>query len=176
MILLGINAGFGNNDCAMLPLAAADLDPGWIDYPRPKTGLPRRVSHWPETVVALRVVLAERKRAKDRAHDGLVFITRTGQSWGKDTAENPLSDLTGKLLRSLGTNGHRNFYCLRHTFRTVADEAKDQPAADFIMGHESGHMSTVYREGISDQRLRAVVEHVHDWLFTGAEPNGTSVE
>jgi len=38
------------------------------------------------------------------------------------------------------------FYTLRHTFRTVADEAKDQPAADFTMGHESPHMSTVYRE------------------------------
>jgi hypothetical protein len=54
---------------------------------------------------------------------------------------------------------------LRHTFRTVADEAKDQPAADFIMGHEIPHMSSVYRETISDARLKAVSDRVHDWLF-----------
>jgi integrase len=70
-----------------------------------------------------------------------------------------------KLLNKTGINGHRNFYTLRHTFRTVADEAKDQPAADFIMGHEVPHMSSVYRETISDDRLRAVADHVRAWLF-----------
>jgi hypothetical protein len=30
-------------------------------------------------------------------------------------------------------------------------------------------MSSVYRETISDARLRAVTEHVHDWLFPPAE-------
>jgi integrase len=35
MILLGINAGMGNNDVGMLPLSALDLQRGWIDYPRP---------------------------------------------------------------------------------------------------------------------------------------------
>ena len=58
------------------------------------------------------------------------------------------------------------FYTLRHTFRTVADEAKDQPAADYIMGHEVPHMSGVYRETISDARLRAVADHVRAWLFS----------
>jgi len=79
------------------------------------------------------------------------------------------SSLTGevrKLLRKLGINGHRNFYTLRHTFRTVADESKDQPAVDFIMGHEVAHMSSVYRETISDARLRAVADCVHGWLFS----------
>jgi integrase len=61
-------------------------------------------------------------------------------------------------------------YTLRHTFRTVADEAKDQPAADFIMGHESPHMSSVYREKISAERLRAVAEHVRAWLWPKASP------
>ena len=49
--------------------------------------------------------------------------------------------------------------------RTVADEARDQPAADHIMGHEVAHMSSVYREKISDARLKAVSDHVHAWLF-----------
>jgi hypothetical protein len=34
------------------------------------------------------------------------------------------------------------------------------------MGHESPHMATVYRERISDERLKAVVETVRKWLFT----------
>ena len=42
MMLLGINCGFGNADCASLPLSALNLETGWIDYPRPKTGVPRR--------------------------------------------------------------------------------------------------------------------------------------
>ena len=47
----------------------------------------------------------------------------------------------------------------------MADEAKDQPAADFIMGHEVPHMCSVYRETISDERLKAVADHVRKWLF-----------
>ena len=42
MLLLGVNAGFGNHDIATLPLSALDLDAGWVNYPRPKTGIPRR--------------------------------------------------------------------------------------------------------------------------------------
>jgi integrase len=76
-----------------------------------------------------------------------------------------LTQETRKLLNKLGIDGHRNYYTLRHTFRTVADEARDQPAADLIMGHEIPHMSAIYRETISDERLRAVAEHVRRWLF-----------
>src|SRR5262245_42463736 len=53
MILLGINAGFGNHDCATLPLSALNLDNGWLNYPRPKTGIPRRCPLWPESVAAI---------------------------------------------------------------------------------------------------------------------------
>ena len=41
MILLGIYGGMGNTDVAELPLDAVDLHEGWIDYPRPKTEVPR---------------------------------------------------------------------------------------------------------------------------------------
>jgi integrase len=171
MLLLGINGGMGNQDCAVLPLSALDLDGALIDFPRPKTGLPRRVPLWPETIEAIKQALAHRPEPKDPASAGLVFITRTGQPWAKGKAENPLSDMTAKLLRKLGINGRKGlgFYTLRHTFRTVADEAKDQPACDFIMGHEAPHMSSHYREAISDARLRAVTEHVRNWLFGAVE-------
>jgi integrase len=165
MILLGINCGFGNADCGTLPLFAVDLKAGMIAYPRPKTGIPRRCALWPETIAALCDALANRPEPKHEEHAGLVFITKYGLSWSKDDSVGPLTWEMRKLLNRLGIDGHRNFYTLRHTFRTVADESKDQPAVDFIMGHEVAHMSSVYRETISDERLRAVAEHVRRWLF-----------
>ena len=58
-----------------------------------------------------------------------------------------------------------SFYALRHTFRTVADRSKDQPAVDYIMGHVREDMASLYRERIDDDRLQAVVAIVREWLF-----------
>jgi integrase len=167
MALLGINGGFGIADCGRLPMAAMDLGNAFIDFPRPKTGIPRRCPLWPETVAAIREALANRPTPKDDADASLVFLTRQGTSWVKDGTSSPVCFKVGKLLKSLGINGRKRlgFYTLRHTFRTVADESKDQPAVDFIMGHEAPHMSAVYRETISDARLKAVADHVRTWLF-----------
>jgi integrase len=52
MILLGINGGLGNADCGHLPRSAVDLGAGIIDFPRPKTGIARRVPLWPRTLPA----------------------------------------------------------------------------------------------------------------------------
>jgi integrase len=180
MILLGINGGLGNAARGRLSTQALDLERGWLDYPRPKTGMPRRFPLWPETVGALKDALACRREPKDPADAGLVFITRTGQAWHTDTTESPISSEVGKLVRRLDINGRKGlgFYTLRHTFRTIADEAKDQPAADYILGHEVAHMSSVYRETISDTRLKAVADHVRGWLFAekGCEGCGRPVE
>jgi integrase len=128
MILLGINCGFGNTDCGNLPLSALDLDGGWIGYPRPKTGINPRCPLWPESVAALREALARRPKPKKEPYAGLVFLTQRGLSRTKDVADSPITKETRKLPKALGINGHRNFYTLRHAFRTVADEARDQPA------------------------------------------------
>lgn len=173
MILLAVNCGYGNSDCGNLPLSALDLGRGWVNYPRPKTGIDRRCPLWSETVEALRAVLAARKDPKDPADAGLVFVTQRGYSWAKDVADSPVTKEMRKLLDQLGMNGHRNFYALRHTHRTIGDGAKDQPASDHIMGHESPHMSSIYREGISDERLKAVTDHIRGWLFD--DTNGGEV-
>jgi integrase len=167
MILLGINCGFGNSDCGKLRLPALDLDGGWVNYPRPKTGIHRRCPLWPETARAIREALANRPTPKHAEHEPLVFVTQRGLSWAKDSSSSPVSQETRKLLAALHINGRKGlgFYTLRHTFRTVADESKDQPAVDFIMGHEVPHMSSVYRERISDDRLMAATDYVRKWLF-----------
>jgi integrase len=166
MILLGANCGFGNSDIGNLPLAALDLDGGWVTYPRPKTGVKRRAALWLETVKAVRAVLAKRPEPKDDAHAGLVFVTKYGKTWAKDDGDNPISKETAKLLKELGL--HRpglNFYALRHTFETVGGEARDQVAVDHVMGHAREDMASVYRERVGDDRLKAVADHVHAWLF-----------
>jgi integrase len=171
MMLLAVNCGFGNQDCAALPLTALDLKTGWVSFARPKTSVERRCPLWPETVEALQLVLGRRHEPKRDQDAALVFVTKYGLSWGKSTSDNPVSKETAKLLKALEINGRKGlgFYTLRHVFRTVADEARDQPAVDHIMGHESPHMSAAYRETISDSRLQVVVDHVHGWLFPPPE-------
>jgi integrase len=70
------------------------------------------------------------------------------------------------LLRKLNLKRRGiGFYTLRHTFRTWADETRDQHAIHRIMGHAIPGMSGIYVEEISLDRLRAVVEHVRLRLF-----------
>ena len=70
------------------------------------------------------------------------------------------------------------FYALRHGFETIGGESRDQVAVDHIMGHSpaAGDMSAVYRERISDERLQAVVDHVHKWLFGDKQEGGRTHE
>jgi integrase len=137
---------------------------------------------WAETIAALREVLARRPTPKSAAHDGLVFITPHGLPWVKFAcepkgdgvlkvkSEDALNKAMANLLRRLNLSRRGvNFYALRHTFETIGGESCDQVAVDHIMGHADPSMAAIYRERISDDRLRAVVNHVRDWLFRGAE-------
>jgi integrase len=167
MILLGINCGFGPQDCASLPLAALDLEAAWHRHGRPKTGLPRRCPLWPETVFALRRWLARRPEPRQAADESLVFLTRFGRRFSSFEGGGAAGTEMGKLLRRLGLHKPGfGFYVLRHVHRTVADEVKDGPACDLIMGHANSHISSAYRERIGDDRLRAISLHVHNWLFS----------
>ena len=167
MILLGINAGFGNHDCATLPLSAVDLERGWIRFPRPKTGIDRRCPLWTESVAAIRKAIASRPQPKDEADADFVFITKYGKLWVGASTASPVSAEMRKLLLSLEINGRKGlgFYSLRHTFRTVADATRDFPAIRVVMGHADNSIDDVYREHIDDDRLEAVAEHVRGWLW-----------
>jgi integrase len=172
MILLGVNCGFGNTDCASLTFTGTDLTGGWIDFPRPKTGVARRCALWPETVEAIRAATAESVRPKpaDFSDCGRVFLTGRGTACVIQTKTGNKKDVVGVRftahLKALGI--HRKgvgFYTLRHVFETVAGGAKDQVAVDAVMGHADPTMAAHYREGIEDERLRAVASHVRKWLW-----------
>jgi len=203
MILLACNCALGQSDCANLPMNAIDLEKGWLDYPRPKTGIERRCPLWAETRAAIRTAIMEGPRAENPEYADLLFLTKYGNKWVRTRISpetlcwlgNPLifkrrtcpqpsfsmgSTTNGvaidaiaqefrKLLRSLGINGQRGFYAIRHTHQTAAEESRDLPAVRHVMGHVDDSMSAAYRERISDERLKAVTDVVHAWLFGDAE-------
>jgi len=173
MILLGLNCAFGQTDIANLPAVAVDLDGGWVRFPRVKTAIDRRCPLWPETVDAVREAIAIRPEAKAHGDEELVFLTVKGARWVRmiarksDGIEQPMDALAPRFRGTLKAAGltPRGFYVLRHIFRTVADECRDEPAVDLIMGHLQKGIAASYRERIEDRRLHAVVQYVRDWVF-----------
>jgi len=173
MVLLAINGGLGQTDLGRLPMRAVNLKTGWLDYGRPKTGVSRRIPLWPETVASIREWVPMRPKAKDKADAGLLFLTPRGARWVTVSRNGAPRDAVAqhftKLLRNLGLHRPRlGFYGLRHSFETVAGELADQVAVDAIMGHIPQGMGAHYRERISDDRLRAVVDCVRAWVFAEA--------
>lgn len=162
MILLGINCGFGNNDCSSLTTQYLDLKKGCHNYARPKTSIDRRCPLWPETIQALQTAMARRKEVQPTTNPDLIFITKYGFPYVRGN-ENKVSHEFTKIRKAAGLGG--TFYWLRHTFETIGGEAKDQVAVDFIMGHAKDTMASEYRERISDERLRDVTDFVYNWLF-----------
>jgi integrase len=183
MVLLACNAGLGNSDLASLPIEVVNLTTGWVDFPRPKTGAPRRFPLWEEAKAAIVAALAVRPRPKNEADAGLLFLTRRGGRFCRAAnVPNGKMDADETVYRSCSVNSvctafnwlcdkagvqrnGRSFYTIRHVFETVAGDSRDQIAVDHVMGHTRDDMASVYRESISDDRLRAVTDHVRKWLF-----------
>ena len=187
MVLLGINCGFGNTDCATLTFGNLDLESGWHTHPRPKTDVYRRCPLWGETVAAIQDWLKMRPKPADRSYADLVFLTRNGLPYIRASARALASLAAGNLDHLLTQDSIRtqihamlcglgikrnglSFYSLRHTFETIGGAAKDQIAVDAIMGHITPGMGTNYRDSVDDDRLRAVSDHVHAWLFPSELP------
>jgi hypothetical protein len=183
MIMLGINGGLGNTDVATIPRSAADLSVGWLDFPRPKTAVHRRIPLWRETCEAIRTAIGNLPKPKRDEDGGLLFVTKYGERWvrfrrverddqrGIEPKEAWIDSVGLQFNKLLVTfklkRAGFGFYTLRRTFETVAGDAMDQIAVDAIMGHSphANDMASVYRQKISDERLIAVTEHVHKWLF-----------
>lgn len=177
MILLGCNAAFGAKDCADLQRQSLELRRGWVDFPRPKTGIARRCPLWPETIAALDAVDTERPKPTSPDDAGCVFITGRGNRWVRfrDRGDKPgvnldaVSNEFRKLAKRLRIELVGGFYTLRHVFQTIADGTKDRTAVGIIMGHHDDSQSAYYRELVEDSRLEAVTNHVWKWLFGANE-------
>lgn len=181
MTLLALNGGLGNSDLSEMPMSVIDLKTGWCDYPRVKTAVPRRFPLWPETLAAVKEVLAQRKPPENPEYANRLFLTKFSQPWvrfdvvdetnhGKKTVkakqDDAISKGFNKLLKELGLKrAGLSFYTCRHVFATIAGDAVDQTACDLVMGHADPKVGARYRHSISDDRLRNVVNHVRTWLF-----------
>ena len=142
--------------------SAIDFRSHWLNYPRPKTLIPRKVKLWPETIAAVGSALESRPAAASPDDEDAVFLTITGRRYVR---LQPLNDGIAKeftkLLEKTGLKRHGlNFYALRHTFQTFADEHGDDTATKLVMGHADNSMSNVYRQRFPDQRLIALSEFV----------------
>ena len=179
-VLLGINGGFGNVDCAMLPISAIDLKDAVVDFERPKTGVQRTVPLWAETVKALAEAMTVHRPTPVNDEAKVLALLSPG---GRPMVRKVLSGSDAGQPEKIGrvdwlfkafrktledSDLYRpriGFYTLRHTFRTWADEAGDQHAIHRVMGHAIPGMSGIYVEEISMARLRAIVDRVHDKLY-----------
>jgi len=174
MILLAINGGLGNTDIALLTPEVFDLDGGWLNYRREKTGTPRRIPLWKETVAAVRKVMASRNTAKNPDEAHLLFIGARGTSYVNHTGGHRVAAEFARLRDDVGIKG-RVFYDFRRTFQTVAENlSRDKDTVKAIMGHtfSENDMAARYRQGFFDDRLRDVTNHVHSWLY-GKHAKGT---
>jgi integrase len=178
--LLGINCGFGNTDVSDLTFDNLDLrddDVSWVDYARNKTGIGRRCPLWRETVEALRAAIAERPQPKLRKEDKeIVLLNSRRERFVRVSETGTRTDgiTTGfrKILKKLDVNGRKGlgFYSLRHTFATIGLQTGDRDAVKALMGHAQRDTLATYDEtGPSDERLKAVTDHVHAWLFDEEE-------
>lgn len=172
MLLLAINAGLGNSDVGNLQKRHIDLEGGWLEYPRPKTGIERRAKLWPETVEALKVAIAQRSEPKDEADADCVFLTPHGR-WVRSTGSGMTDNVHirfRRLARRIGVYRQGlSFYAIRHTFQSVADGARDPVAVKLVMGHTDNTMSGNYRQWVADENLQAVTDHVRQWLEGGVK-------
>jgi integrase len=165
LVLLAINGAFGASDLGGLTLS--DYNGEWIDYARRKTGVERRVWLWPETRIAIDAYLKKRKTPYSQTIEQVLFLTGQRQLWMRGE-----HDAIGKAFqkaREAAELDRGSFYDLRRTFQTIAEGCLDFPAVSHVMGHAagSGDMSAKYRQRITDERIKAVCQHVRNWLFGG---------
>jgi site-specific recombinase XerD len=161
MIWLGLNCGFGCTDCARLKWTDLDFEHDRVKLARNKTGVPRNLPLWPETLNAMEAL----------AKTGpLVFYTEEGHPWvrtaariGDDgsthyTAVNAIASMFARLLKNVKINVPRGtgFYTLRRTAATLAARSGDPFAVQRLLGHVNLEMATRYVQDLSAQTDRVI--------------------
>ncbi|MHC4386160.1 MAG: tyrosine-type recombinase/integrase [Planctomycetota bacterium] len=163
MIWLGLNCGFGCTDCSELQWKNLDLTNGRVVFPRGKTGVPRDLPLWPETIEALKVVPKKGK---------LVFYTARGNPFIRNVLTidgngnekySPINSITTKFARMIKRAGLNvpkgtGFYTLRRTAATMAARSGDPFAVQRLLGHANLLMATRYVQDVSKQTDKVIDE------------------
>ena len=168
MIWLGLNCGFGCTDCSELQWKHLDLIAGRVVFPRGKTGIPRDLPLWPETVEALRKISKKGK---------LVFYTAKGNPFVRNVLKIdangnekycPINSISTKFARLINRAGldvskGTGFYSLRRAAATMAARSGDPFAVQRLLGHANLLMATRYVQDVSKQ-TDAVIEKTREYI------------
>lgn len=172
LVLLAINAGIGNLDLALIPkdqFSSNVLKQEFADLPRHKTGSDRKFWLWPETRKAIADYIKARPTPIGMKNSDFLFLTKFGQCWVRDVDGGHQDAITKAFEKARNAAGLKRwtFYDLRRTFATVAAETQDVGAIKMCMGHAvpKNDMTALYTQHISDERVKAVCQHVRKWLF-----------
>jgi integrase len=160
MIYLGINCGVDCSDLCNLPKTAINLKSGWLDYPRAKTGIERRVKLWPETIKAVRGYLEVRPETESRQLSPLLFVTVHLNQWTTNAIVHEFAKLRDHCEIELGS-----FIWFRKTVQTIGENEGDTIAVKAVMGHVDDSISSHYRQGVDPKRVVRVTEIVRSWLL-----------
>lgn len=167
VLLLGINCGMGAADIAALTRSQWKPGQEYLDCPRNKTGIDRRVWLWPETREALAAAVAKRATPAKQKWENRLLLTVRGNPWSR-VGESGTNDLVHSQLndckRDAGVTKGQHYDC-RRTFRTKASAVCDLEAIDHCMGHSGKGEGATYVQEISDERIRKVCSHVRTWLY-----------
>ena len=161
MIWLGLNCGFGCTDCSELQWKNLDLTNSRVIFPRGKTGVPRNLPLWPETIAALKALSKKGK---------LVFYTARGNPFVRNVLKIdadgnekycPINSIATKFARMIKRAGldvpkGTGFYTLRRTAATMAARSGDPFAVQKLLGHTNLLMATRYVQDVSAQTDRAI--------------------
>lgn len=176
-ILLGINCAFYPGDSIAITLSDLYLDSKpypYHDFARAKNLQERVAILWPETVHAIRDYVIN-YRSKRNPNELRLLLTQYGKPYTKAGEGRKLIESFNRLLVEIGKKTQDvSLGSLRHTFSTVVNTVQDLSMIDLVMGHTPGSLrQRVYVQFHIDEkhRLKAVSDHVHDWLFGQKESN-----
>jgi integrase len=138
-----------------------DFETNRVILARKKTGIPRNLPLWPETIQALRKVPKSGK---------LVFYTSKGSPWirtlikaddkghTKYTTVNSITSRFSKVMKRAGIRVPKGtgFYTLRRTAATIAARSGDPFAVQRLLGHADLKMATRYVQDVSKQTDRVI--------------------
>ena len=149
--------------CEAAALSSSILTTVGLRLPAPRTPSAAAIL-WPETVEAVRVAVADRKQPNDPKYASRVFITKYGQPFRPV----PLASSSRSWPSKIGmTREAADFYDLRRTCASIGIQSMTTTPCERSWGTSgAADMLGVYnRLQVSDERLRAVTDHIHDWLF-----------
>ena len=187
ILLLCLSCAFGNSDISNMPRSSLSADGLWVNYPRPKTEIPRRAPLWAEAKAAIERYLPNRPRPAAKEFRDLLFLTRNGTPWVRATIKtvesedgkpahthavvvDALAHKFAKLAKGLKLNRPGlGLYGFRRAAQTAVENCGDMVAVDHLLGHvpHVRDMGSVYRDSVADVRLEKASQAIRDWLYSG---------